>query len=470
MNVGLYLLRILKEKITKIFSLAGTTDMAGTITTIKSGVPMRGANAWILICGAMLASIGLDLNSSAVIIGAMLISPLMSSILGIGLAVGISDRELLFSSFKNFSIAVGISLVTSFIYFKLTPLGNTTNEMTARITPTLLDVGVAVFGGVAGIVANSRIDKTNAIPGVAIATALMPPLCTAGFGLATGNLQYFFGAFYLFFINAFFISFSTYIIVRYLKFPEVEFLNPESKRKMKRWVMAFATFVTVPSVYILVNVIAEYNFEKDVQAFIGDNIRNEERDVLKWEPVDRDSVLYLKIYVVGEPLTQAQSDTLRDRLEVFDGRFLTSHKIQDMQLKLVQMNVPEDERAAMLNDVALNVMKQIEFEKNVKTTLDSRIDSLMEANRRLTVDSNLIQRVYAESKIWFPEMNELAFGLMASINDSNYRNLQPLVVVDYDLPEKRKEKAELEGRFMKFREYLRRRVGRDSLAIVSSSK
>lgn len=190
-----------------------------TIVEIREGIDLKGYNLWILLASALLACIGLDTNSAAVIIGAMLISPLMNPILGVGLGFGIDDPKMLFRSLKNLGIAVVMSLTTSVIYFKfLTPLGDLTPEINARTTPTVLDVLVAFFGGIAGIVTNSRAKASNAIPGVAIATALMPPLCSAGFGLANFRWEIFGGAFYLFFINAVFISLSTFLIVKYLGF------------------------------------------------------------------------------------------------------------------------------------------------------------------------------------------------------------------------------------------------------------
>ncbi|MCB0614144.1 MAG: DUF389 domain-containing protein, partial [Phaeodactylibacter sp.] len=177
-----------------------------TIEDIKKGVVFRGANLWILMFAIMVASVGLNVNSPAVIIGAMLISPLMGPIMGIGLGVGINDLELIVKAMRNLAIAVVISVLTSAAYFWISPLNDAQSELLARTSPTLWDVLIALFGGLAGIVAGSRKEKSNAIPGVAIATALMPPLCTAGFGLATAQWSYFFGAFYLFFINSVFIS------------------------------------------------------------------------------------------------------------------------------------------------------------------------------------------------------------------------------------------------------------------------
>ena len=184
-------------------------DEQETIDSLKKGVEFRGTNLWVLIFAIFLASLGLNTNSTAVIIGAMLISPLMGPIMGFGLGLGIADFDLVKRSLRNYLTATLFSVVTATIYFLISPISEAQSELLARTSPTIYDVLIAFFGGLAGIVAGSTKSKGNVIPGVAIATALMPPLCTAGFGLATGNLSYFLGAFYLYFINTVFISLST---------------------------------------------------------------------------------------------------------------------------------------------------------------------------------------------------------------------------------------------------------------------
>lgn len=195
------------------------------ITNIDNGVVFRGTNLWVLIFAIFVASLGLNVNSTAVIIGAMLISPLMGPIMGIGLGMGINDLVLLKRAINNFAIATGVALTTSTLFFLLSPLNDAHSEILARTSPTIYDVLIAFFGGFAGIVATSSKQKGNVIPGVAIATALMPPLCTAGYGLATLQLQFFYGAFYLFIINTVFIALATFIIVRLLHFPYKHFQN-----------------------------------------------------------------------------------------------------------------------------------------------------------------------------------------------------------------------------------------------------
>ncbi|MEA4809859.1 TIGR00341 family protein, partial [Macellibacteroides fermentans] len=188
-------------------------DELETIDTISKGIEFKGTNLWVLIFATFIASLGLNTNSTAVIIGAMLISPLMGPIMGFGVGLGISDFDMIKRSFRNFATATIFSVITSSFYFMISPISEAQSELLARTQPTVYDVLIAFFGGLAGIIASSTKSKGNVIPGVAIATALMPPLCTAGYGIATGNLYYFFGAFYLFFINTVFISVATYLVV-----------------------------------------------------------------------------------------------------------------------------------------------------------------------------------------------------------------------------------------------------------------
>src|SRR4051812_37611608 len=258
----------MKKYLEKVLDLRATSDFEKAKTTISEGVDLRGYNLWILLCAALLASLGLDTNSTAVIIGAMLISPLMSPILGVGISVAMLDRALLGKSLRNLALAVIISLFASVLYFTLTPLGEVTPELQARTFPTLLDVLVALFGGIAGIISISRRDQTNAIPGVAIATALMPPLCTAGFGIATKHWNYFLGAFYLFFINAVFISLTTYVVSKYLHFPTGNFVHKELERKYSRWFTTISLIVLTPSIYFLYSVYQEEVIKKEINTLV----------------------------------------------------------------------------------------------------------------------------------------------------------------------------------------------------------
>ena len=245
-----------KDFFEDLVDLKDGMDVEGTITNIHSNKRMKGANAWLLMCSIMVASLGLDLNSPAVIIGAMLISPLMSPILGIGLGIGTNDKRTLIISLQHFGLAIAIALITSFIYFRLTPFGGITDEIMSRTSPTLLDGMVAIFGGLAGVISITRLDKSNAIPGVAIATALMPPLCVAGFGLANGVWSFFLNAFYLFFLNSSFIAITTYIIIRILGFPFKAYINKKERRRNQLYISIFSLIILIPAVTILYNTVS----------------------------------------------------------------------------------------------------------------------------------------------------------------------------------------------------------------------
>ncbi|MCB9285853.1 MAG: DUF389 domain-containing protein [Lewinellaceae bacterium] len=285
-----------------------------TIEEIKKGVVFRGTNLWILMFAIMVASVGLNVNSPAVIIGAMLISPLMGPIMGIGLGVGIIDLELIVKAFRNLAIAVGISVLTSAAYFWISPLNDAQSELLARTSPTLWDVLIALFGGLAGIVAGSRKEKSNAIPGVAIATALMPPLCTAGFGLATAQWNYFFGAFYLFFINSVFISFSTYLIVRLLGFKTKDFVDPARERRVKQYIAVFIILTVIPSIYTAYKVVNQSIFERNAQQFVSQEMQFDNCQVISKNFVEEEGQRRIEVTLFGEPVSDERLLELEKRL------------------------------------------------------------------------------------------------------------------------------------------------------------
>jgi uncharacterized hydrophobic protein (TIGR00271 family) len=266
-----YVLLALKRLYRSVLSLREDVNTEETIAGIKKDITFRGPSAWILIFSILIASIGLNINSIPVIIGAMLISPLMGPIVGIGLAVGTNDYELIVRSMRNLGIAISIALITSTLYFLATPLNIEQTELLTRTKPTILDVLIGFFGGFAGIIAGSRREKSNVVPGVAIATALMPPLCTAGYGLATLKMNYFFGAFYLFFINSVFISIATFIVVRYmLRFPIVEFIDSAKLRRYKLYFGIFIILTIAPSTVIFYQVIQEARFKILSEQFVSE--------------------------------------------------------------------------------------------------------------------------------------------------------------------------------------------------------
>lgn len=254
----------------KFFDLhQGEDDKETVLENVKSNISFRGSNLWILACAIVIASIGLNVNSAAVIIGAMLISPLMSPIVGAGFSLGIYDFNLLKKSLINLLNATIIGLVFSTIYFFLSPFKDIQSELLARTSPTIYDVLIAFFGGLVGVIAITRKEKGNPIPGVAIATALMPPLCTAGYGLAIGNMNYFFGALFLYTINCVFICISTYAIVKFLKYPSFQFVDKKQQRRIKYGISLLVIVMILPSIYFAYRLLEEKQFNQKVNNFIS---------------------------------------------------------------------------------------------------------------------------------------------------------------------------------------------------------
>lgn len=250
-----------------------TEDMAEPAeiqAAVEAGIPFQGTNLWVLIFAILVASVGLNVNSTAVIIGAMLISPLMGPIVGIGFGAATLELGLIRRGFRSLLTATVMSLVVSAIYFRLTPLTDAGSELLGRTQPTTWDVLIALFGGAAGAVGLTRRARSNVIPGVAIATALMPPLCTAGYGLATAHWAYMGGAFYLFAINCVFISLSTFLVVKILPLPNHSFTDDQTARRVQNIILGLALLTAAPSVYLAVGIVREGTFTHNAQRFIDE--------------------------------------------------------------------------------------------------------------------------------------------------------------------------------------------------------
>lgn len=405
----------IRELFLKVIHLQDTTDAAGTINSIKAGIVVKGYNIWILVASAVLACIGLDTNSVAVIIGAMLISPLMSPILGVGLSVGINDRETLRASLYNFGIAVAVSLITAFVYFLVTPLGYETAEMAARTKPTILDVMVGFFGGVAGIVAGSRKEKTNAIPGVAIATALMPPLCVAGFGLAKGNMGYFAGAFYLFFLNAVFISLSTFLIVRFLNFPLKEKITASLRKNFLAGVAFFVVLLLVPAVWLFVDVISDSRRQIKIESFLEDKFGSGriEFSVEKQEYMITDSTNYLRV-TVASPIYLP-----KDSVELYDAQLRGKYNLKNTELILIQTTADPNDRAQIISQIRDEIREKLhQFERDRELAFERQkeIEALKEEIRRIQEGALPELDIRSDIRDMIPELSSVEFGLMRAAN------------------------------------------------------
>lgn len=291
-------------------NLEGHIDTEAAERSIRNNIYFRGPNAWILAIAIIIASVGLNVNSIPVVIGAMLISPLMGPIFGLGLGLGISDVQLVKSSGKNLLVMVAISITASFLYFAITPLSlSNPTELLARTNPTIYDVLIALFGGFAGIFEQCRKEKGTVFAGVAIATALMPPLCTAGFGLAGGNFGYFFGAMYLFFINCLFIMLATYISVKYFEFRQTEFSDISTGRKTKRVITMLIILFIVPSIWSAVILINQNRFEENAIAFI-EHSKSYGKSIIYDYKIDHNDGSTIELSFVGEPLDDSTKNNI----------------------------------------------------------------------------------------------------------------------------------------------------------------
>ena len=300
----------LRAQLSSIMSLSEHTDTAEAEKSIRGSIYFRGPNVWILVFSIIIASVGLNVNSIPVIIGAMLISPLLGPVFGIGLGLGINDTGLLKSSLKNILVMMGISLVASFLYFLITPLSlSNPTELLARTNPTIYDVLIALFGGFAGIFELCRKEKGTVFSGVAIATALMPPLCTAGFGLANGNLGYFIGALYLFTINCIFIILATYLTVKYMKFEQFEYKDARAGKRARRLITIVTVIVVVPSIWSAILMIRENRFNENVAEFINANKNLYNGYIMDYKTEHRNGSR-VEVYFTGEPLSAAEKNNL----------------------------------------------------------------------------------------------------------------------------------------------------------------
>lgn len=413
-------------------------DAQATIDNISRSVEFRGVNVWILAFAIVIASVGLNVNSTAVIIGAMLISPLMSPIMGIGLAIGISDNDLLRKSLRNLVIMVLISLLASTTYFLLTPLSDAQSELLARTKPTVFDVLIALFGGLAGIVATSRKqEKVTVVSGVAIATALMPPLCTAGYGLGTGQWIYFFGAFYLFFINSFFIALATFVMVRYLKFPRKHFVDAQHERKVRRSILVFSLIIIIPSIFIGINVIRETSFNSQAIKYVSEMehsavLENVQIINVKRQYSAKEQSITLSL--VGTPLTPEQVEYLQKRLD-------------DFGLGKAKLVIRQTGGNTLDIDAQSEMIQQILERKEVQLAeRDSTILRLREQIEQLENKSTITpEQLVREVKVLFPSVESMTFSIADEIDVKTAKKQQiPVVNVAWNKSAQATEQQQFE--------------------------
>ena len=393
-------LRLMWRNIKDFAQLREDTDYEATIDTISKSVEFRGMNMWILVFAIIVASVGLNVNSTAVIIGAMLISPLMGPINGIGLSVGIMDEYLLQKSVKNLGIMVLVSLLASFLYFLISPLGDAQSELLARTRPTIFDVFIAFFGGLAGIVATSRKSQSiTVISGVAIATALMPPLCTAGYGLAT------------------------FVMVRFLSFPQIQYVEPGRNRAVKRIITIFTIIVLVPSIILAIDVVRQAAFNTQAIKFVNDTQESERFQNIQIVNSVRDyhaKEQSVTLSLVGRPLSKSEITELQNSLQ---NQYGLTHA------KLIVKQTGEAIDITKQNEIIEDIINKKDLRIDQQDSLISQLQGQLSAARNAeTLSSQIAKEIYVQ----YPNIKGFAISEMEQFDPKTLEHHSvPIVLIQW---------------------------------------
>lgn len=359
------------------------------LDNVKSSISFRGSNLWILACAIVIASVGLNVNSTAVIIGAMLISPLMGPIVGAGFALAIYDFNLLKKSGKNLLIATIVSLVIAAVYFFISPFKEAQSELLARTSPTIYDVLIALFGGLVGVIALTRVEKGNPIPGVAIATALMPPLCTAGYGLAIGNFTYFFGAFYLYSINCFFICISTFLIIKYLNYKPVTTLKTKQEKLIRYGITSLILIMIIPSFYLAYNLLQKNNYSKKVEQYISKEFTNNGYTMIYKKTIFSTIPKKIELAFLTKKFTPEEIKLLNQKLLEYD-------------ITNTELEIKQDTK-----DLKGEILNELTNQDKILTEKDILINNLQKELEEYKIDNT---ETLKEIAILFPELKNVTMG------------------------------------------------------------
>lgn len=390
----------------------GEENPSIVLENVTNNVSFRGANLWILACAILIASVGLNVNSTAVIIGAMLISPLMGPIVGAGFALATFNFSLLKKSIKNLIIATFVSLMVSSLYFYLSPFKDVQSELLARTSPTIYDVLIAFFGGIVGAVSITRIEKGNPIPGVAIATALMPPLCTTGFGIATGNWSFVAGAFYLYTINCFFICISTFLIIKFLKYRAVETTNKILEKRIRYALSLLIIVMIVPSCYLAYNLLNQKKYNQNVENFINTEFTQKGY-----------TVIYKKVDYNANPksIELVFLSTKFDSIQI--NQFNTS--LQNFGIKNTKLKIKQNSA-----DLKSEILSEINLQKTNITEKDLQVNELKNELNLYKMDN---PELVKEVKILFPEIQKMAIGKLQNYYTADSTDLETAFVYESDI-------------------------------------
>jgi len=406
-----------KKFFLELIDIQSNTDRDSTVEAVKQDISFKGHNAWILIFSIFVASVGLNISSTAVVIGAMLISPLMGPIVGLGLSVAINDVETLRRSIINLLVMIGLSVFTAYLYFELSPLTKETPELLSRTYPTILDVLIAIFGGLALIVAKTKKGTiASVIFGVAIATALMPPLCTVGYGLAIGNMNYAGGAMYLFSINAVFIALTTYIIAKILRFPLVRYANSKRRRRIAQFATLIAILVMIPSVILFMKLLEQQLFDNRASDFVENTINYDGAEVVKY--TKDHSTNEIDVYLIGRLVPQTEIIKWQEKLK-------QSEKLKEANLKVYQgadQSIAIAEK--LTNEVKSGILEDL-YVKNEQLISDKneRIEFLENEIANMKVKEVYFEKLSEEAKIIYDSLETFSFSNKITTNFSEIDTL-----------------------------------------------
>lgn len=436
------------EKLSGLFSLhEGEDDKNKTLESVKKNIDFKGANMWVLACAIIVASIGLNVNSTAVIIGAMLISPLMGPIVGAGFALGIYDFSLLKKSLRNLLNATMVSLIFSTFYFYLSPFKEVQSELLARTSPNIYDILIAFFGGLVGVIAVTRTEKGNPIPGVAIATALMPPLCTAGYGIATGQWSFFLGAFYLYCINCVFIGISTFIIVKYLKYPAKQELDTKQQKRVKVFISLLITVMIIPSGYLAYTLYEKQQFIKNADLFTDQEFIAKGYTLVYKKTAYAPKKKILELAFLSKRFSDSEINFLRKKIS------------ENRYLKGTDLIIRQDS-TDRFNALKGDILSQIKSSENELNAKDLKIIELQKELASYQFNNTAFLK---EARILFPDVNSLSVVRQKAAfkNDST----ADLTAVIYD-GGKPLQKADKD----KFRRWLNERLAVKNVVLYSQDK
>ena len=387
----------------------GEEDKNKVLEDVKSNISFRGSNLWILACAIVVASVGLNVNSTAVIIGAMLISPLMGPIVGAGFSLGIYDFNLLNKSLKNLLVATVVGLLVSTIYFYVSPFKEVQPELLSRTAPNFYDILIAFFGGIVGAVAITRVEKGNPIPGVAIATALMPPLCTAGYGLALGNLKFFFGAMYLYSINCVFICIATFFIVKFLKYPIKKQLDEKHQKQVKNGITILITLLVLPSIYFAYQLFQEKKYQHQIDVFMETEFTNKGITILYKKTKFNVNPKKLELGFLTKKFTDKEIKSLNEKLAQYD--------IKNTKLIVIQDTT----------DLKSDILNEINFNKSLLSKKDVTILNL---KKEIAANSYDNKALLSEIRILFPEIENISISNHTFNEKTDSTKTIPVVIYD----------------------------------------